>query len=218
MMYSSLVEHLQQMGLETLTVAELLALILRTGDDQEEAISFAKRLLDQYGGLRALARLDYTDWLVELRPVQAASLMAAFEVGRRLPFMPEQGRPSVQTAADAANLLQLAMEGHKQEHLRVILLDAQRRVMATPTVYIGSLSLTVVRTAEVFREAIARNAASLILAHNHPSGDPTPSPQDLDLTDHLVKAGKVLDIAVLDHLIIGHGRWKSLRESGLEFA
>jgi DNA repair protein RadC len=214
---SSLLHHLEQVGPEGLTVPELLALILRTGSDQNDALALATQLLDQHGGLRALARLEYSDWLLELRPVQAAAVLAALELARRLPSEAESPRASVHTAADAAQLLALAMERHKQEHLRVILLDAQRRVLTIPTVYIGSLALTVVRTAEVFREALARNAASVILAHNHPSGDPTPSPEDLDITEHLVKAGRLLDIAVLDHLIIGHGRWVSLRESGLSF-
>jgi DNA repair protein RadC len=144
--------------------------------------------------------------------------MAALELGRRLLSDGEAERPLIQTAEDAAKLLMLDMERLKQEQLRVILLDAHRRVIAIPVVYIGSLNMTVIRAAEVFREAIARNAPNLILAHNHPSGDPTPSPSDLDLTESLVAAGRLLDIAVLDHLIIGHGRWVSLRDTGAVFS
>jgi len=105
----------------------------------------------------------------------------------------------------------------QQEHLRVVLLDTRNHVLATPTVYIGNLSMTMVRTCEVFREAIRQNAAAIIVVHNHPSGDPTPSPDDISVTRCIVNAGKTLDIGVLDHLIIGRQRYVSLKERGLGF-
>lgn len=208
-------ERLSRYGAEVLTDAELIAVLLGAGSD----LRFAERLLAYFGGLRGLGRAEYADLchVEELRPMQAARLLAAAEVGRRLASHTEDARPIINGAADAARLLALEMEKLKQEQLRVLLLDAHRRVLAIPTIYIGSLNLTVVRAAEVFREAIARNCASLILVHNHPSGDPTPSPSDVVVTETLVAAGKLLEIAVLDHVIIGHGAWVSLRDTGVAF-
>jgi DNA repair protein RadC len=218
-MSNDLRERLNHNGANALAIHELLAIILRVGGVVGDAQHLAQSLLQQAGGLRKLARLDYAELVNQygLRPAQAAQVVAALELGRRLMNELEPERPVIQTAEDAARLLMLDMERLRQEQLRVILLDAHRRVIAIPIVYIGSLNMTVIRTAEVFREAIARNAPSLILVHNHPSGDPTPSPSDLDLTESLVAAGRLLDIAVLDHLVIGHGRWVSLRDTGAVF-
>ena len=105
----------------------------------------------------------------------------------------------------------------QQEHLRVVLLDTKNHVLGTPTVYIGNLSMTMVRVSEVFREAIRQNAPAIIVVHNHPSGDPSPSPDDVAVTKRIVNAGKGLDIEVLDHLIIGQQRYVSMKERGLGF-
>ncbi len=208
--------HLATQGADTLSDAELLALILRAGDD--DARQLAETLLTQFGGLAGLAGADYGALQRHVpRPVQAASVQAALALARRLPQDIARQRPRIETGADVAALLAPNMAHLKQEQLRTVLLDSHRRVMASPTIYIGSLEMTVVRVAEVFREAIAHNCASLVLVHNHPSGDPTPSPEDLDLTETLVAAGRLLDIAVLDHIIIGQGAWRSLRDTGLVF-
>jgi DNA repair protein RadC len=216
---AELFERIRQQGIEALSHSELLAVILRIGGADEDALTLAERLLSQSGGLRGLARCDYADLLREfgLRPAQAAQVVAAMTLGQRLARSTEDPRPVIESSEDAARLLLPEMEKLKQEQLRAVLLDASRRVMHIATIYIGSLNMTVVRVAEVFREPIARNAASLILAHNHPSGDPTPSPADLALTESLIQAGHLLDIPLLDHLIIGHGRWTSLRDTGLGF-
>lgn len=212
-------DRLQTQGVAVLSIEELLAILLRVGRNGESSRQSAENLLLALGSLRHLARCDYVDLVhtYGLRPAQAAQVVAALELGRRLASAGEVTRPVIQNAADAAQLLALEMEKLKQEQLRVLLLDVHRRLIAAPTVYIGSLNVTVVRTAEVFREAIGRNCASLILIHNHPSGDPTPSEADLKLTETLVQAGRLLDIAVLDHVIIGHDRWVSLRDVGLDF-
>jgi DNA repair protein RadC len=123
----------------------------------------------------------------------------------------------VPSPADAANLLMFEKMNLAQEHLRVILLDTRNRVLATPTIYVGSLNSSVVRIGELFKAAIRDNAAAVIVAHNHPSSDPSPSPEDIHVTRQMVKAGKLLDVSVLDHIIIGRNRWVSLKERGLGF-
>ena len=123
-----------------------------------------------------------------------------------------------QLPADAAALVQYEMSALEQEHLRVILLDRRNRVMETVEVYRGSVNSSQIRVGEVFKEAIRKNASALIVIHNHPSGDPTPSPDDVAVTRAIVQAGKLLDVDVLDHLVIGHGKWVSLKERGLGFA
>src|SRR5512132_2495558 len=127
-------------------------------------------------------------------------------------------RRQVKSPTDIADLHLLEMSHLDQEHLRTVLLDTKNRVQVISTVYIGSLNASMVRVGELFKEAIRRNSAALIVVHNHPSGDPTPSPEDVLVTREIIAAGKLLDIDVLDHLVIGHGRFVSLRERGLGFS
>ena len=148
----------------------------------------------------------------------ATRFKAAFELGRRLSVATPKDRIVVRSPADAANRLISEMGMLEQEELRVILLDTRNNLIATQTVYKGSLNASIIRTAEVFREAIRRNAAAIIVAHNHPSGDPNPSPDDVSVTRCIISAGELLDIEVLDHLIIGQQRFVSLKERGLAFS
>jgi DNA repair protein RadC len=127
-------------------------------------------------------------------------------------------QPSIHSPADAANLLMYEMMNLSQEHLRIILLNTRNRVIAIPTVYIGSLNTSVVRLAEVFKPAIVNNAAAVIVVHNHPSTDPSPSPEDVSVTRHLVQTGEMLSIPVLDHIILGRNRFVSLKERQLGFS
>ncbi len=146
----------------------------------------------------------------------AARLMAALEISRRL-LAPEDERLTIRSPADAAALLQPLLLHREQEYLYVLLLDTRNRVLGEPReVYHGSLNTSLIRVGEVFRDAIKANAAAIIVAHNHPSGDPAPSPEDVAVTRALVEAGKLLDCAVLDHLVIGQ-RWTSMKERGLGF-
>ena len=212
-------ERLEHYGATALSAVELLAIILRTGTRDENVIRLAQRLLAEQNGLPGLARLPFNE-LVEIRglgPAKAAQLKAAFELGRRLQIAAPNERPIVKSPADAANLLMIEMGLLEQEHLRTIMLDSKNQVLKVHTVYIGSLNTAVVRVGEVFREAIRLNAAALIVAHNHPSGDPTPSAEDVQVTRQIVDAGKLLSIDVLDHLVIGQQRWVSLKERGLGF-
>ncbi|CAG0936004.1 hypothetical protein TFLX_04865 [Thermoflexales bacterium] len=171
-------ERLCRDGATALSTAELLAIIFRVGVDGENVLALAQRLLAKYGGLTGLARASFSDLQNEhgLGEAKVATLKAAFELGRRLTITSPDDRIQVRSPADAANLLMGEMSLLEQEHLRVMLLDTRNRVLAVPTIYIGSFNTSVIRVSELFREAIRRNAAALIVAHNHPSGDPTPSP------------------------------------------
>jgi DNA repair protein RadC len=213
-------ERLIQGGPRGLRDAELLAILLRVGIKGENAVRMAERLLAQLGGLPGLHRASHADLCTEkgVGKAKAAQLMAALELGRRIVLSTPDDRPSISSPADAANLLMYQMAALDQEYLYVILLDTRNRLIGQPReVYHGSLNTSLIRVGEIFREAVKVNAAGLIVAHNHPSGDPSPSPEDVAVTRALVEAGKLLDIDVLDHLVIGRHRFVSLKERGLGF-
>ncbi len=212
-------ERLLELGERALSTSELLAIGLRTGIGGENVVRLAERLLAEFGGLPGLARATIAE-LVEVKgigPAKAVEIKAALEMGRRLLASTPQERPKVTTPADAANLLMSEMTFLEQEHLKVVLLDTRNRVLSTPTIYVGSLNTSVIRVGELFRMAIRNNAAAMIVAHNHPSGDPAPSPEDIRVTRTLVKAGKLLDIEILDHIVIGRQKFVSMKERGLGF-
>jgi DNA repair protein RadC len=212
-------ERLLSYGAAALSLAELLAIILRTGSQDENVVGMALRLLKEYGGLPGLSQATTTELsgIKGLGPAKIAQLKAALELGKRFQFESPDARPQVRSPGDAANLMLTEMSLLEQEELRVLLLDTKNRVLEKKTVYRGSLNMSLVRVAELFREAVRANCASLIVLHNHPSGDPTPSPEDIAVTKQIVEAGRLLDIDVLDHLIIGRQRFVSLKERGLGF-
>ena len=208
--------RLYHVGTHAVSDAELIAAVLQTKD----ALDLAHELLQMAGG--SLLRLPHLTRaqlkrLSGIGDAQAARLQAALELGKRVLVAAAGDKPKVTSPADAANLLMYEMMNLEQEHLRLILLDTRNQVLATPTVYIGSLNTSVVRIGELFKQALIYNAAALIAAHNHPSHDPSPSPEDINVTRQLVKAGKLLDLEVLDHIIIGRNRYVSLKERGLGF-
>jgi len=213
-------ERLQKVGAGAVSTAELLAIVLRTGTGGENVLRLAERLLAEFGSLPGLSRASITE-LMNVKGVgeaKASEVKAALELGRRLMTSAPEERPVVSSPADAANLLMSEMMFLEQEHLRLILLDTRNRVLKTPTIYVGSLNASVVRVGELFRAALKANAAAMIVAHNHPSGDPSPSPEDIRVTRQLVDAGRLMDIEVLDHVVIGHQRFVSLKERGLGFS
>ena len=213
-------ERLLRLGPAALTTAELLAILLRTGTAREDVLQVAGRLLGEHGGLRGLAATD----LVTLSgahgigSAKATTIAAAFELGRRLALLGDETRPTVSSPADIARLLQAEMELLQQEELRLLCLDTKHHVLAAVTLYRGSVNASPVRVAEVFREAVRRNAAAIAIAHNHPSGDPAPSRDDIALTEALIEAGQLLQVEVLDHLVFGHGRYVSMKQQRLGFA
>jgi len=213
-------ERLRQFGPEVLTNAELLAVILNTGTRNESVLDLAQRLLVSYGGLVGLARADLAalQRFHGLGEAKAAKLKAALELGRRLALAQPDERPVVRTPEDVFALAGAEMALLEQEQLRVLLLDTRNRVLRTVTVAQGHVNGAQVRIAELFREAVRANAPALVLLHNHPSGDPTPSRADVELTQSAVQAGRLLGIDVVDHLVIGQGRFCSLRRLGLGFA
>jgi len=209
------VNRLHQQGPTALSTAELIASIIQT----PTALHTANYLLARFGGLIGLARAS-TEELVEvdgLGPAKVAQLKAAFELARRLLVTSPEEKPKLRSSADAANLLMLDMMNLTQEHLVVLLLNTKNHLIKTVTVYVGNLNTSLIRIGEIFTPAIRHNAASIIVAHNHPSGDPSPSPEDINVTSMIVQAGKLLDIEVLDHIIIGCQRYVSLKERGLGF-
>jgi DNA repair protein RadC len=212
-------ERLAHAGEGALSTAELLAIILRTGVSGESVLAMATRLISRYGGLPGLARASFTELQAEkgLGPAKTAQLKAALELGRRMLLAAPEDQFIVRSPTDAAQFLMAEMSHLEQEHFRVLYLNTRNRLLGSETVYVGNLNASHIRVSEVFREAVKRNCASLIVAHNHPSGDPTPSPEDVEVTRLLVAAGKLLDIEVLDPLIIGQQRFVSLRERGLGF-
>ena len=212
-------EKMVKLGPGALTDSELLAILLRTGIKGENVVALSQRLLTDFGGLTGLSRVPMSE-LCELRGVgeaKAAQLKAALEIGRRLLLAEPDQRLQVRSPGDLANPLILEMSGLEQENLKLVMLDNKNRVLRMQTVYVGTINSSQVRIGEVFREAIRQNAASIIVAHNHPSGDPTPSPEDVRVTEEMIEAGKLLEIELLDHLVIGHQRFVSLRERRLAF-
>ena len=209
------VNRLRHVGPGAVSTTELLACLLQTSD----AFHQAQELLTRFGGLPGLVRACETE-IVEvdgIGPAQAARIKAALETGRRLLLTTPEDRIAVRSPADVAQLLMAEMSYLQQEHFRVLHLDTRNRMLGSETICVGSVNATHLRVGEVFRDAVKRNCAAIIAVHNHPSGDPTPSPEDVEVTRQLVSAGKLLDVEVLDHLIIGQQRYVSLRERGLGF-
>jgi DNA repair protein RadC len=212
-------ERLRDRGANTLSNSELLAIVLRTGTSSENVLNLASRILARFGGLIGLARAGFGELCAErgLGEAKAAQLKAALELGRRLLVEQPEERVVVRSPQDVANLVLAEMSLFEEEHLKVVLLNTKNQVMAVPEVYRGSVNTSLIRVSEIFREAVRENCPALIVVHNHPSGDPTPSPEDVRVTEQMVEAGKLLDIEVLDHLIIGQQRYVSLKEQRLGF-
>ena len=212
-------ERLFLRGAGGLSAAELIALLWGWGSRGRSAVDLATEALARHEGLTGLAQA--TDAELEELPgvgaAKAAQLTAAFELGRRLMADWPVARWSIRSPRDVADRLILQMGRLEREELRVVLVNTKNVVLRIVTVYQGNVSSSLVRVGELFRDAVRVNATGLILVHNHPSGDPTPSPGDLHLTAEALAAGRLLDIDLLDHLVIGHDAWVSLRDRGVSF-
>ncbi len=212
-------ERLARYGANTLQTAELIALIIRVGSERDNAVEMAYKLLQKYGGLAGLLRADFAELCNEhgLGMAKVAQIKAALELGRRLALTQPDERPRITSPADVFNLLGIEMGSLAQEQLRVLLLDTKNGVVHIQPVYQGTVNASLVRTAEILKPAITRNCPSIVITHNHPSGDPTPSGEDRRVTEQLFHAAKLMDISLLDHVIIGQGHFVSLRELGIGF-
>ena len=213
-------ERLSKLGAQALSSAELIAILLRVGVPGESAGQIGQRLLQNLGGLSGLHRAAFDELCAEhgIGDAKAAQIKAAIELGRRLMLESPEERPTINSPADAAALVQYEMSALEKEEMRVILLDTRNHVVDIVTVAHGSLNAAQMRIGEVFTPAVRKNVAALIAVHNHPSGEPTPSPNDVAITRALIEAGKLLDIEVLDHLVIGLGKYISLKEKKLGFS
>lgn len=209
-------ERLHQLGVEVLSNREILAILLRTGSRGENVLELAERILMETGGLNGLARLSVHELsqVHGIGPAKSAQVKAALELGKRSVCSDPMARPVVNSPGDVADLVMEEMRGLDREHFRIIHLSTRNHVLGIIPVSIGSLNSSVVHPRECFKEAIRRNANAIVLLHNHPSGDPTPSREDLAMTRRLVEGGKILGIEVLDHVIIGDKRYVSLKEQG----
>ncbi len=212
-------ERLASYGASALNTAELMAILLRTGRPGESALALASRLIASFDGLPGLAKASYGELADQpsMGGAKAAQIKAAIEIGVRLRASMPTERPIINEPADMFNLLSGDMPFLEQEHLRVVLLTTKNQVVDVVDVSRGTVNTTQTRPAEVFREAVRRTCPAIVIAHNHPSGDPTPSPEDIAMTRRVVEAGKLLDIEVVDHVIIAQGRFVSLNARGLGF-
>lgn len=213
-------EKLRLRGAGALSTAELLAIILNTGMKGETVIDVANRLLVQHDGLAGLVRADFEDLCRTrgLGEAKASKLQATLELARRISAAQPQDRPQIKSPEDVYLLLGSEMAVLDQEQLRVMLLDTKNRVSRIVTVYQGSVNSAQVRVAELFRDAVRANAPSIILVHNHPSGDPEPSRADAQVTAEAKNAGELLGVDLIDHIVIGDGRFASLRREGVGFS
>lgn len=212
-------EKLLTRGVQSLSNAELLAILLRTGTKEDSVMRVAEKLLSEYqtNGLASIANLSPRDFskIKGIGMVKAITVIAAMELGKRLATNPTNERYVIRSPRDVADYMMARLRYENKEYFISMLLNTKNQVLASPTISIGSLNASIVHPREIFREAIHYAAASIILIHNHPSGDPNPSKEDLFVTEKLMEAGTLMDIAVLDHVIIGDNKYISLKESGI---
>lgn len=209
------VSRLQAVGPLGLSTVETIAAVIQTPD----AVSLAAEIYAHFGSLMRLAKATLTELcrFPGVGPATAARIKAAIELGRRVHLEPAQDRPHITSPADVADLIMDEMSLLDQEQMWVLVLNTKNYVITVDKVYQGSVNASLIRISELFRTAIRENAPAIIVAHNHPSGVPTPSPEDVHVTRQIVEAGKLLDVDILDHLVIGRGRFVSLKERGLGF-
>jgi DNA repair protein RadC len=210
-------ERLLENGPAALSDAELLAILIRTGTVRETAVQVAERILVELGGLHELPRKAYDEFrgIPGLGPAKAVTVLASMELAKRISTRLRAGLPAVTSPADAASLVMEDLRHKMREHFQILLLDTKHKVVGIEEISIGSLNASLIHPREVFRPAIQKACACIILVHNHPSGDPTPSREDLEVTRRLCEAGRLVGIEVLDHVVIGDGRYISFKEKGL---
>lgn len=209
-------ERMLAYGADALSHAELLAILIRTGTRSQSAVTLATKLLNKSGGLRNLVDMSVNE-LTEIKGIgsaKALQLMAGIELGKRIARSTLGELVVVRSPNHAAMYVMEELRYLKKEHFVCLFLNTKNGIIGKETLSIGTLNASLVHPREVFREAIRYNSASIICVHNHPSGDPTPSPEDISITKRLREAGSLIGIEILDHLIIGDGKFISLKEQG----
>lgn len=209
-------ERLIRQGADSLSNQELIAILLRTGTKEESVLMLANRILQSFDKIQDLkdATLEEMMSVKGVGQAKAVQILAAVEIGKRLYRKHSEGRYVIKSPEDVAAFLMTDMSSLLQEHFVVLFLNVKNEVLHKQTIFIGSLNSSIVHPREIYREAVKRSAASIIAAHNHPSGNPSPSPEDIDVTKRLVEAGSIIGIDLLDHIIIGDHRFISLKEKG----
>ncbi len=209
-------ERLLKYGASQLSNQELIAILIGSGTKHESVMDVANRLLIHFEGLKLLeeATIEEMTAIKGIGVAKGVTLLAAIELGRRIRQYVPEDRYIIRSPKDGANFVMESMRHLNQEHLIVLFLDTKNRIIHKQTIFIGSLNASIVHPREIFREAVKRSAASIICVHNHPSGDPTPSQEDIQVTKRLVEAGKIMGIELLDHIIIGNQKYVSLKEKG----
>jgi len=211
-------ERLQKLGVAALSAQEILALILSRGVAGESVMVTAQRLLSQFGNLKGIAGASVEE-LSQVKGIgvaKASQIKAAFELANRLEGYSEaEEKPVIKTPDDVASLVKGRLRSKKKEHFLALLLDTRNQLIKVAEISVGSLDTSIVHPREVFKEAISASAASVIFVHNHPSGDPTASEDDIKLTKRLAEAGGIMGIDVLDHIIITDKEFLSLKREGL---
>lgn len=209
-------ERLIRQGAQSLSNQELIAILLRTGTKQESVLHLANRVLNFFEQIQELknAALEEMISIKGIGEAKAVQLLAAVELGRRLSQQKTDEKFTIRSPKDAAAYLIPDMASLTQEHFVTLFLNVKNQILHKQTIFIGSLNASIVHPREIFREAVKRSAASFICAHNHPSGNPTPSAEDIDVTKRLLEAGQLMGIELIDHLIIGDHQFISLKEKG----
>jgi len=209
-------ERLETRGVGALSDAELMAILLRVGVAGSSAVDLGRSLLNRFGGLRGLhsAHFDELCAVHGVGQAKAAQLKAAIELGYRLSQEQEGQHITISSAADVDQVMGHMLSGKNQEELWVLALTTRNRLIRKEQLYIGTVNHSSVRMAEIFEIPLRCQATAIILVHNHPSGDPAPSEDDIRFTEELVKAGRLMDVGVLDHVIIGSSGYESIRRTG----
>ena len=212
------VEKLITFGAETLNNSELLAIILRSGVKGENVLSLSQRVLGELNGLNGLLNASYKDItsIKGIKEVKASQILALVELGRRLNALKGKADEiSINSPQDIGNMLKSEMSGLHQEVLKLIVLNTKNKIIRIKDVFKGTLNTSIVHPREIYSEAIKCGGASIIICHNHPSGDPTPSKEDINITERIKQCGKIVGIELLDHIIVGDQKFLSLKEKGI---